>query len=63
MKSKMVEAEVISEERTYEPNSNQENIYDSREQTLALGDNLPNISPVALKLQVDWAACVHKSCN
>lgn len=56
MKSKMVEAEAISEECIYEHNSNLEDIYDSREQPLALGDNFPNIFPVALKLQKDWGS-------
>lgn len=39
IKLKMLEAEAVSEEGIYEPSSKQEDTYDSRKQTLALGDN------------------------
>lgn len=39
MKSNILEAEAVSEETTYEPSSKPGDKYDSREQTLALGDN------------------------
>lgn len=57
MKSKILEAETLSEEAIHEPNSKQVDKYNCRKQTLALGDNYLVFLTFflwRLKLQIDW---------